>query len=103
MWDESEISVPEVIKGRFALSVKCTTICKKPCWISNVYGPTLHQERKLIWLELSFFAALCLGAWCVGGDFNVFFFFFFEQENDFFVNDKSQITRVIYIENNKEA
>ncbi|KAA0045287.1 uncharacterized protein E6C27_scaffold316G00450 [Cucumis melo var. makuwa] len=65
MWDESEISVPEVIKGRFALSVKCTTICKKPCWISNVYGPTLHQERKLIWLELSFFAALCLGA-CTG-------------------------------------
>ena len=64
MWDESK-SLSEVIKGRFALSVKCTTVCKKPCWISNVYDPTLHQERKLIWSELNSPATLRLDAWCV--------------------------------------
>ena len=36
MWDSSKISVTEVIKRRFSLSIKCLTLCKKVCWITNV-------------------------------------------------------------------
>lgn len=39
MWDESNIVIVEVLKGGYSLSVKCQTITKKSCWISNVYGP----------------------------------------------------------------
>ena len=61
MWDESKIFVSEVIKGRYSLSFKCSTVCKKPYWISNVYGPTQHQERKLVWPEHNSLVTLCLG------------------------------------------
>ena len=71
MWDSSKISITEVIKRRFSLSIKCLTLCKKVCWITNVYAPCGYRERKLVWLELSSLDACSSGAWCVGGDFNI--------------------------------
>ena len=59
------ISVIEVIKGRFSLSLKCLTLVKKNCWITNVYGPCGYRERKLVWPELSFLLACSAEAWCV--------------------------------------
>ena len=46
MWDESKVSVIEVLKGGYSLSVKCLTTSKKCCWITNVYGPNDYRERK---------------------------------------------------------
>lgn len=40
MWDESELSVIETLKEGYSLSVKCKTVCRKVCWVTNVYGPT---------------------------------------------------------------
>ena len=71
MWDESKISVIEVLKGGYSLSVKCLTINKKSCWITNVYGPNDYRKRKHLWAELQSLAAYCVEAWCIGGDFNI--------------------------------
>lgn len=71
MWDESKISVIETLKGGYTLSVKCKTLCKKVCWVTNVYGPTDYKERKHIWPELQALAVYCTNAWCLGGDFNI--------------------------------
>ena len=71
MWDSSKISVTEVIKRHFSLSIKCLTLCKKVCWITNVYGPCGCRERKLVWPELSSLADCSAVAWCIGGDFNI--------------------------------
>ena len=48
----SKITVVEIIKRRFSLSIKGDTICKKCGWISNVYGLCGYRERRLIWPEL---------------------------------------------------
>ena len=71
MWDESKVSVIEVLKGGYSLSVKCLTINKKCCWITNVYGPNDYRERKHLWEELFSLVAYCAEAWCIGGDFNI--------------------------------
>ena len=68
MWDSSIISVIQVIKGRFSLSIKYLSLSNQIFWITNVYGPCGYSERKLIWPELS---ALTAEAWCLGGDFNI--------------------------------
>ena len=49
MWDKSKITVVENIKGRFSLSIKGDTMCKKRCWITNVYGSCGYwlQRKKL--------------------------------------------------------
>lgn len=58
MWDESKVSVIEVLKRGYSLSInKCSTINKKICWISNIYGPTLNIERNHFWPELSFLSS----------------------------------------------
>lgn len=57
MWDESKISVIETLKGGYSLSVKCKTLNRKVCWVTNVYGSTDYKERKYIWLELASLAA----------------------------------------------
>lgn len=36
MWDESKISITEVCEGGYSLSIKCTTISRKYCWVTNV-------------------------------------------------------------------
>lgn len=71
MWDESKISVAQVLKGGYSLTVKCLTINKKSFWITNVYRPNDYRERKHLWAELQSLAAYCVEAWCIGGDFNV--------------------------------
>lgn len=61
MWDESKISVSEVLKGGYSLSVKCSTISRKVCWIMNVYRPTYYRERIFMATTL-FFIRLLHGA-----------------------------------------
>ena len=51
LWDKSKITVVETmetIRGRYSLSIKCVTLCKKCCWVTNVYGPYGYRERKLV-------------------------------------------------------
>lgn len=45
MWNESKIPVNEVLKGGYSLSIKCLTINKKICWITNVHGPNDYREE----------------------------------------------------------
>ena len=71
MWEESKISVNEVLKDGYSLSIRCQTSCKKVCWISIVYGPTNYRERKHLWLVLQSLADYCEDPWCIGGDFNI--------------------------------
>ena len=71
MWDKSRITVVETIKGMFSFSIKCSTVCKKSCWITNVYGPCKYKERRFMWPELLSLLECCVEAWCMGGDFNV--------------------------------
>lgn len=71
MWDESKMSVIEILKGGYSLSMKCKTICKKECWITNVYGLTDYRERSFVWLELFSLSDYILEPWCIGGDFNI--------------------------------
>lgn len=71
MWDEGKISVTEVLKGGYSLSIKCTTICKKIWWITNVYGPSNYRERKYLWPKLLSLSAYCMEPWCFKGDFNI--------------------------------
>ena len=40
MWNKSKLSVMEVLKRGYSISIKCSTINRKICWISNNYGPT---------------------------------------------------------------
>lgn len=67
MWDESKISVVEVLNGEYSLIVKCVTVCKKVCWITNVYGPTDYREKWLVWIELASLADYCLQPCILGG------------------------------------
>ena len=71
MWDESKVLIIEVLKIGQSLSIKCSTINRKICQISNIYGPTLYQERNHIWSKLSSLSDLCTRAWCMGRDFNI--------------------------------
>lgn len=71
MWDESKILVIEVLKGGYSLSVKCSTIYKKLCWVTNVYRSMDYKERRFIWPKLSSLSAYCTDSWCIGGDFNI--------------------------------
>lgn len=59
MWDESKISVNEVLKGGYSLSVKCLTMNKKSSGITNVYGPNDYREREHLWLELHLLVDYC--------------------------------------------
>lgn len=70
MWDEGKLLEILVIKAEFSLSVKCSIICKKVCWITNVYGPTNYRERNILRAELSSLAEVCVEPWSLGGDFN---------------------------------
>ena len=45
MWDESKLSVIDVLKVGYSLSVKCKTSCNKLCWVTNVYEPTDYAEE----------------------------------------------------------
>ena len=45
MWNKSKLSVMEVLKRGYSISIKCSTINRKICWISNNYGPT-HTRQK---------------------------------------------------------
>ncbi|XP_038876676.1 uncharacterized protein LOC120069076 [Benincasa hispida] len=70
VWDDSKILVSSISKDEFSLSIKCQTINKKICWITNVYGPCDYQERRRLWAELSSLAEKLDDPWCIGGDFN---------------------------------
>lgn len=50
---------------------KMLTISKKICWVTNVYRPNDHKERRYIWTELQSLSVHCLELWCIGGDFNI--------------------------------
>ena len=69
LWDKSKITVVETIRRRYSLSIKRVTLCKRCCWVTNVYDPCGYRERKLVWPEL--LNIDCREeAWCLGGDFN---------------------------------
>lgn len=53
MWDESKVSITEVLKRGYSLSIKCSTLYRKTCWVTNVYGPIDYKDRKFIQPELS--------------------------------------------------
>ena len=42
----------ESLKGGYSLTVKCLTLCKEVCWITNVYDPNDYKEIKFLWPEL---------------------------------------------------
>lgn len=44
LWDESKSSVIETLKGCYSLSLKCLTICKMMCWITNIHGLITREE-----------------------------------------------------------
>lgn len=69
--NESKVSVLEFIKGGYSLSIKILALCKKICWISNVYGPNDYKEPKHLWLELLSLSYNISDPWCMGGDFNI--------------------------------
>ena len=49
IYDESKLSIIKVLKRDYSLSIKCSTINRKICWISNIYGPTHYRDRNQIW------------------------------------------------------
>lgn len=67
----AKITVVETIKGQFSLLIKGDTMCKKRCWMTNVYGPCGYIERRHVWPELLPSLECSEEAWCMGGDFNV--------------------------------
>lgn len=71
LWDMSKLKVIETLKGGYSLSINHITVCKKSCWITNVYGPNDHKERRLVWPELLSLSNYCTKAWCISGDSNI--------------------------------
>lgn len=71
MWDMRKVTVVETFKGKYSLSVKCSTVYKKTCSITNVYGLCDYRERRSVWLELFSLLDYCFDAWCMEGDFNI--------------------------------
>ena len=61
MWNEPKLSIIDVPKRDYSLSVKYSTINKRICWISIIYGPTHYRENNQIWPELSLLSDLCTG------------------------------------------
>ena len=70
LWDKSKITVVETIRGRYCLSIK-VSLCKKCCWVTNVYGSCGYRERKLVSPEILTITECGEEAWCLGGDFNI--------------------------------
>ena len=70
LWGEGKISLLDITKGEFSFTIKCCTICKKHCWISDVYGPIDSRERRRLWAELMSIVDSCNEPWNIGGDFN---------------------------------
>lgn len=73
MWDTNKLSpsVTETLKGGYSLSVKCITLWRKTCCLTNVYGPTDYKDRKFVWPGLLILSDYCMEAWCFGGEFNI--------------------------------
>ena len=52
LWYMRKLMVVRTLKGEYSSSVKCITICKRTCWITNVYGPNDYKERNFVWPKL---------------------------------------------------
>lgn len=66
MWDKSKISVLESLKEGHSLSVKCKTLNRKVCWVTNIHGPPDYRERRFIWPESASLSAYCTNPWGMG-------------------------------------
>lgn len=66
------VSLIEILKGGYSLSIKCITIGKKICWVENVYGANDYKELRFVWSELSIIAQrLGVFGGGGGGEFNI--------------------------------
>lgn len=69
IWDMNKLVVLESLKGGYSLTVKCLTLCKKVCWITNVYGPNDYRER-IFMVRITLFVRLLLTSMVYWWDFN---------------------------------
>ncbi|XP_077232493.1 uncharacterized protein LOC143869820 [Tasmannia lanceolata] len=70
-WEESYWKVVEDKKGRCSLSVVLERVDDAVRVVfSRVYGPSLWEEKRLLWDELDGIRARWTHPWCIGGDLN---------------------------------
>lgn len=62
---------PEVIWGKFTVSIHITLADGFSLWISVVYGPSVHGFHEDSWKELYDLANIGRDSWIIGGEFNV--------------------------------
>lgn len=70
-WNTQKVSMVNSAVGVFSVSIQIEESAGNCWWLSSIYGPCKHRDRRSFWEELADLYGLCGDNWCLGGDFNV--------------------------------